>query len=153
MNTLIVRPLQSDVTTPLIGDHSIIHQASHDTQHLFIKEEFRHEAWRLKRHWDEVTTRPPIRFVVVNFEISEQPWPKRLSASINEGSREVLFEHAIALLSKVCKLIMHSGARDELQYWQSRCPFAEGEPARQRCLPDQLQRKDHRRRGRPVGPL
>jgi hypothetical protein len=42
--------------------------------------------------------RAAVRVVAVDFEISEEKWPKRVSARIDQGRRKMFSEYAIALV-------------------------------------------------------
>lgn len=51
--------------------------------------------------------RAAIRFVAVSFEIGEEKRPKLRAASLDHGSREMLSEHAIALVLDLEDLVLN----------------------------------------------
>jgi hypothetical protein len=91
----------------VVSDDPVVHHAPHDIQHLIVKEECRSEAWRLEGHGEKVAMRAAVRVVAVDFEISKQKRPKRVSASIDQGRRKMSFEYAIALVSDLAYLVLN----------------------------------------------
>src|ERR1039457_5690726 len=54
MNALEIRAAEGHIAAPLIGDYSLAHHATHDTQHLVVKEKVRSEARARKGHAEKV---------------------------------------------------------------------------------------------------
>jgi hypothetical protein len=50
----------------LIGYYHLIHNATHDAENPSVKEEFRGEAGRLKRHRQKVTMLAAVRLAVIS---------------------------------------------------------------------------------------
>jgi hypothetical protein len=84
-NALLIRAAERHITAPLIGigNYPVVHHATHDTQHLVVKEEGRSKARWLNGHREKVAMRAAVRFVAVGFEISEENQPKRTSPGID----------------------------------------------------------------------
>ena len=94
MNALVVRSAKRHITSPLIGDYSVVHHAVHDAEHLSVKEEFWNKARRLEGHWQEMAVGAAVRLVAVVLEIREEKRPKPVSTSIDQRLREVFSEYA-----------------------------------------------------------
>src|SRR5580704_16993166 len=106
MNALEIRSADGHITTPLIGDGSVVHQSAHDIEHLIVKEEIRDKAWWLERHRQKETMWPAIWFVATLLEGGQEMRPKRVPASIDQGPGKVFFEYAIAVLLEFADLVL-----------------------------------------------
>jgi hypothetical protein len=107
MNGLIIRAAERHITAPLIGNYPVVHNATHDAQHLVVKEEVRSKARWIKGHREKVAMRAAIRLVAVGFEISEENRPKRALAGIDQGPRKMFSEYAIALVADLDDLVVN----------------------------------------------
>ena len=81
MNALVIRAAQRRITAPLIGDYPVLHHATHDAQHVVVKEKVWNKARGLKGHREKVAMLAAVRLVAVGLEISEENRPKRASAN------------------------------------------------------------------------
>jgi len=106
VHSLIFRPAQRHIATPLVSDNSVIHQPTHDTKYLIVEEELWDENGRLERHREKVAMWAPVRRMAT-VEIYEQARPERLLASLNQEGREVVSEDAKALFSDLIHLLVN----------------------------------------------
>ena len=106
MNALIIGTTERHVTAPLICNYPIVHDATHDAQHLVVKEEVRSKARWIKGHREKVAMPAAVRLVAVGFEISEEDRPERASAGIDQGPRKMFLEYAIAFVADLDDLVV-----------------------------------------------
>lgn len=107
MNALVLRSAERYITTPLIGDRSVVRHAPHDTEHLMVKEECWNKARWLERHWQKVAMGAAVRLVAVVLEVREENRPERVSACIDQGPREVFSEDAVAPVLDLGDLVVN----------------------------------------------
>src|ERR1035438_4479783 len=107
MNALVIRAAERHITAPLIGNYPVVQHATHDAQHLVVKEEVWNKARWLKGHREKVAMCPAVRRVAVGFEISQETRPKRISAGIDQGPCKMLPEYAIAPVLDLDDLVLN----------------------------------------------
>ena len=114
MNALVIRAWERHIAAPLVGNHPLVHYSADNAEHFIVKEKFCSEAWPRKGHGKKVAMRAAIRLVAVSLEIVEKKRPKRNAASLDRGPREMLFEHAIALVLDLDDLVLNPYQRAPL---------------------------------------
>jgi hypothetical protein len=67
----------------LVGDDPIVHEATHDTQHIRIEEELRGETRWLEGHREKMAMRAPVRRLTA-VERREQARPERVAARLHQ---------------------------------------------------------------------
>src|ERR1700687_580612 len=97
MNVLVIRALEGHVAAPLIGDHIVVHHASHDTQHLRVEEEFSSKARWIEGHREKVAMRATARLLAVSFEVGLENRRKGVPAGLDKARSKMLPEHAEAV--------------------------------------------------------
>src|SRR5581483_11321816 len=93
VHRLIFRTEQRHITAPLISDDQVVHEATHDTQHVRIEEELRRETRRLERHRKKMAMWAAVRGLAA-VEIGEEARPERVSARVNEMRCEMVSQDA-----------------------------------------------------------
>src|ERR1035438_580038 len=107
MNALVFRAAERHITAPLIGNYPVVHHATHDSQHLVVKEEAWGKARRFKGHWQKMAMRTAVPRAVPGFEKCQENRPKRASAGVDQGPRKMLSKYAIALLLDLDDLVLN----------------------------------------------
>src|ERR1035441_4852283 len=107
MNALVIRAAERHIAAPLIGNDPVVHNATHNTQHIVVKEEIRRKARWFKRHWEKVAIRAPVRLLAVSLEVSLENRPKRASAGIDQGPRKMFPEYTIAPVLDLDDLVLN----------------------------------------------
>lgn len=82
MRFLIFRTTERHIAAPLVSDDPIVHEATHDVEHIRIEEERRHEARGGERHSEKMAMWASVRRVAA-VEVRKQARPERGSARVD----------------------------------------------------------------------
>jgi len=100
VRTLILRSANRHIASPLVGDDAVVHEATDDTQHIWIEEELWCKTWWIERHREKMAVRAPVRNRRA-VQVCKQPWPKRIAAGLNQRARKLLSQDAIPSILKL----------------------------------------------------
>jgi hypothetical protein len=81
----------------LVGNYPVIHGPAHDSQHFLVEEKFGSKTGRRERHGQEMPMRAAVRRVAVGFKVRKQDRPKGFPAGVDEPSRKMPPEDAVAI--------------------------------------------------------